>query len=169
MKLAKANAEDLKGATDLLHILSAVSQGYMPDGMEAVHEDAELFDIDDSADCKMVLKALIEIENGCNLLRVVWGMETLMDPLNDIIDPESETLDLHPSIAEALALKEKIDSFKTQPFTGGMKFKLNGEIYDLVSADFEQGLVAYNVDYDEDLKWARWENVELIEEQEGAA
>jgi hypothetical protein len=117
----------------------------------------------------MVFKALIEIENGCNLQRVVWGMETLMDSENSVIDQESETLDLHPSIAEALALKEKIDSFKTQSFTGGMKFKLNGEIYDLVSTDLEEGLVAYSVDYDEDLKWARWENVELIEDQEGAA
>lgn len=168
MKIAKANAEDLKGAADLLHILSAVSQGYMPDGMEAVHEDAELFDIDDSADCKMVLKALIEIENGCNLLRVVWGMVTLMDPLNDIVDQESETLDLHPSIAEALKLKEKIDSFKTQKFTGGMKIKYQGDTHRLVKADFDTGLVAIPSDWSGDLQWLRWEDVEIIEDQEGA-
>ena len=141
----------------------------MTDGMEAVHEGAELFDIDDSADCKMILKALIEIENGCNLQRVVWGMETLMDSENSVIDQESETLELHPSIIDALALKAKIDSFKTQPFTGGMKIKYQGEIHDLARADFEEGLVAIVVDWPEDLQWLRWENVELIADQEGAA
>lgn len=168
MKLAKANAEDLKGATDLLHILSSIAQGCMPEGIEAVHDGAELFDIDDSADCKIILKALIEIENGCNLQRVVWGMETLMNPENSVIDQESETLDLHPSIAEALKLKEKIDSFKTQKFTGGMKIKYQGDTHRLVKADFDTGLVAIPSDWYGDLQWLRWEDVELIEDQEGA-
>lgn len=169
MKITKPNEKDLKGAADLLHILSSIAQGYMPDGMEAVQEGVELFDLDDSADCKMILKALIEIENGCNLQRVVWGMETLMDPMNNIVDPGSETLDLHPSIIDALKLKEKIDSFKTQKFTSGMKIKYQGDTHRLVKADFDTGLVAIPADWSGDLQWLRWEDVELIADQEGAA
>lgn len=55
-----------------------------------------------------------------------------------------------------------IEQFDETKFSGLMKVKHNGIVRDLCSVDFEEKLIAFNVDNDEDLHWARCENCELI-------
>ena len=56
-----------------------------------------------------------------------------------------------------------IEEFNKTGFTGKMKMKYQGEVYDVISVDFEESLFAYSLDGDYDhLSWARCENVELI-------
>ncbi|MBN58707.1 hypothetical protein [Thalassolituus sp. UBA3500] len=165
MKLAKPNEQDLNGAIDIARILDDLSKGWFPSGDDGDHE----FDIMDSADCRKALDILIGISDQCSLMRAAMATLVLCDPDNKVIDPDIEHVDHHPEVKEAMALKERIDSFFTQEFTGGMKIKKGDQVYDVASADFEEGLVAYSVDWSDDLQWARWENVELIKDQAGAA
>lgn len=165
MKLAKPNEQDLNRAIDVARILNDLSRGWFPSDDEGDHE----FDIMDSAHCRKALDILIGISDECSLMRAAMTTLVLCDPNNKAIDPDIDHVDHHPEVKEAMALKERVDSFFKQSFTGGMKFKKGDQVYDLASVDFEEGLVAYSVDWSEDLQWARWENIELIEEQAGAA
>tara|TARA_Y100000034_G_scaffold125849_1_gene176189 strand:- start:1273 stop:1782 length:510 start_codon:yes stop_codon:yes gene_type:complete len=169
MKLAKPNEQDLNGAIDIARIIDDLSKGWFPSDDEG---DIE-FDIMDSADCRKALDILIGISDQCSLMRAAMTTLVLCDPNNKVIDPDIDHVDQHPEVKEAMALKERIDSFFTQEFTGGMKIK-KGEIkgdqvYEIASVDFDEALVAYSVDWSDELQWARWENVELIKDQAGAA
>jgi hypothetical protein len=161
MKLSKPNEQDLNGAIDIARILDDLNKGWFPSGDDGDH----VFDIMDSADCRKALDILIGISDQCSLMRAAMTTLVLCDPINKSIDPDCDHVDHHPEVKEAMALKERIDSFFTQEFTGGMKFKKGDQVYDVASVDFEEGLVAYSVDWSDDLQWARWENIDLIEDQ----
>lgn len=55
-----------------------------------------------------------------------------------------------------------IEQFDEIKWTGGMRIKYREKEYDVCSVDFIEKLVAFNVTNDEDLHWARCENVTLI-------
>jgi len=55
-----------------------------------------------------------------------------------------------------------LEEFDNTRFTGNMMFKIHGEIREICSVDFQEKLIAFNVENDEDLHWARCENCELI-------
>lgn len=55
-----------------------------------------------------------------------------------------------------------IEEFDKTRFTGLMKVRYDGSIKAICSVDFKEKLIAFNVDNDEDLHWARCENCELI-------
>lgn len=166
MRLATPNEQDIKGALDVARILGDLSGGWFPSN--DADEDVE-FDIDNDDDCRKALEMLIDIENRCSLIRAAMATSVLCDPKNKVIDHSIDYLDHHPEIKAAVELKTKIDSFFTQKFTGGMKFKTrDGVIRDMASADFEEGLVAFTDDTGDDLQWVRWENVTLVEDEVAA-
>src|SRR5690606_2612928 len=164
MRLATPNENDIKGALEVARILGDLRSGWFPSN--DADEDIE-FDIDNDDDCRKALGMLIDIENKCSLMRAAMTTMVLCDPKNKVIDHSIDYVDHHPEIKAAVELKAKIDSFFTQKFTGGMKFKTrDGVIRDIASADFEEGLVAYSDENLEGFQWVRWENVTLIEDQE---
>lgn len=55
-----------------------------------------------------------------------------------------------------------IDQFNETKWTGGMRITYREKIYDVCSVNFLEKLVAFNLENDEDLNWARCENVTLI-------
>lgn len=56
-----------------------------------------------------------------------------------------------------------IEEFNKTGFTGNMKMRYQGEVYDIVSVDFQEALFAYSLDDDcDNLSWARCENVSLV-------
>jgi len=165
MKLATPNEQDINGALEVTRILGDLSSGRFPSN--DADEDVE-FDIGDGDDCRKALEMLIDIENKCTLMRAAMTTLVLCDPRNKVIDHSIDYVDHHPEIKAAVELKTKIDSFKDQSFFAGAKFELRGKTYDLAAIDFQEALVAYSVDDDEDLKWARWENITLIKNQEAA-
>ena len=56
-----------------------------------------------------------------------------------------------------------IEQFNKTSFGAGMKIKHDGNVYDLISADFQEALIGFSFDSDpEQLTWARCENVEFI-------
>ena len=167
MRIATPNENDINGALEVARALDEISNGWFPSN--DADGDVE-FDIDDGDDCRKALDMLIDIENKCSLMRAAMTTLVLCDPRNKVIDHSIDYLDHHPEIKAAVELKTKIDSFFTQKFTGGMKFKTrDGVIREIASANFEEGLVAFTDGTDDDLQWVRWENITLIEEDEVAA
>jgi len=165
MRIATPNENDINGALEVARALDEISNGWFPSN--DADGDVE-FDIDDGDDCRKALDMLIDIENKCSLMRAAMTTLVLCDPRNKVIDHSIDYVDHHPEIKAAVELKTKIDSFKDQSFFAGAKFELRGKTYDLAAIDFQEALVAYSVDDDEDLKWARWENITLIKNQEAA-
>ena len=50
------------------------------------------------ADCAKALGIVLGIFETGALFRVVFGMHTLLDPNNRVVNPDSDTLELHPDI-----------------------------------------------------------------------
>lgn len=108
MKMAKASEADIGVAIELVNALEALAGkwgAYMPEKISraTVESDSERFDIDSHNDCVRVLEYLIGLARSASLFRVVFGMTVLLDPLNKIVDPDADTLELHPDTIKALA------------------------------------------------------------------
>ncbi len=94
MKMAKASQADLDGAIELYQFLQAASSGRCPSEVVDEFGYAGYSDLleRNATDIEFVLRAH---ERG-GLFRVVWGMQVLLDPANEIVDPELPHLDHHP-------------------------------------------------------------------------
>lgn len=104
MKMAKADEKDMDAAIKLTAILDNVEKGYYPPAAtdEEGEDEPTFFDEDDREHLKVFydrVMACMESAPG-GLLRVTWGFHTVMH--NDIIDPNADTLELHPRLARAL-------------------------------------------------------------------
>lgn len=96
MKMARASEDDLRMALDLCSALDALGKGFMPMGC-GDDEDA-LFHELDPHDCFKAMEHLLAIERRGSLFRVVFGMATVLDPRNCIVDQEDDVLELHRSL-----------------------------------------------------------------------
>ena len=56
------------------------------------------------------------------------------------------------------------EEFNNYSFGGGMEISYKGNVYPLVSVDFEEGLIGYDMggDSDNDVCWARCENIVIL-------
>lgn len=110
MKIAKPSARDLDAALDLMALLMAIDQGYYPG--ESDDEDAPFFfDDEDHEHLKLLhskIKACLEKGPGFPC-RVIGGMHTIM--CNDIVDPNDDSLSLHPRIVEAINKMDACNDF----------------------------------------------------------
>lgn len=95
MKMAKASEDDLIMAMDLCNALDAFEQGYFTVNSQR-HED-ESFDTDSGEDCKRAIEEILHIYGKASLMRVVFGMATLLNPANKLVDPDADTLEHHPN------------------------------------------------------------------------
>ncbi len=108
MKMAKAGKADLEMAMSLASALDALGQRFFPCIPGPVEhlidgEESEPFDRDNDAQCGRALRHLLTISERGSLARVVWGMSTLLDPKNKVVDPAKDTLEHHPDVIAALA------------------------------------------------------------------
>lgn len=60
--------------------------------------------------------------------------------------------------------KMTITEFKKTAFHGLMKVEYDGVEHNLMGVDFEEMLLAFNIDNDDALKWVRCENVKIVEQ-----
>lgn len=100
MKMARASEADIEAALEVTQILGYLERGYMPSDDES--EDTEFFDEDDAEQCKTALQKIFEATRKGNLFRVVFGMAVVLDPRNELLDPDADTIERHPKIVEAL-------------------------------------------------------------------
>jgi hypothetical protein len=116
MRMAKASEKDLRAALDLSGVLDDIDKGYYPRNPAAKEEEEESgeheplhFDEEDHEHLRALfqrLKYCLDASPG-GVFRAVFGMATLLDPRNEIVDPALDYLELHPRIHAALQAAEK--------------------------------------------------------------
>lgn len=94
MKMARASEQDLEAALTVSRIIEELEKGYMPGDDNA--EETEFFDQDDPEHCKRALDAILSAAHQGSIFRVTFGMAVVLDPRNKLLDPDADTLELHP-------------------------------------------------------------------------
>ena len=108
MKMARASEADMRMAMELCSAMDLLGQRFVPCMPEAIEElgaddESEPFDCDDDAQCGRAMRHLLEIAERGSLMRVIWGMAVVLDPSNELLDPDADTLEKHPKTVAALA------------------------------------------------------------------
>jgi hypothetical protein len=107
VKIAKASEADIEMATELVLTLEALGHRFCPAMPEAIapvdpKDDFlridEPFDKTDDAQCGSALRHLLDIAERGSMGRVVWGMAAVVDPKNNIVDPNADTLEVNPEL-----------------------------------------------------------------------
>jgi hypothetical protein len=112
LKMAKASQSDIDAAIELYQFLQATSNGR---GADEVIDEFGYKGYDDllereATDVEFVLRAH---ERG-GLFRVVWGMQVLLDPANEVVDPNLPHLELHPKHVQAARELESLCKAKNE-------------------------------------------------------
>ncbi len=99
VKMAKASQKDIDGAIELYQFLRAMSSGRScPEVVDEFgYKGYEDLLERDAVDVEFALRAH---ERG-DLFRVVWGLQVLLDPRNEVVDPNLPHLELHPKHEQA--------------------------------------------------------------------
>ncbi len=106
MKMAKASEADLDMAMKLCSALDSLERRYMPS--DDSEDEIVWFDNCDADDCINAMNILLDILENGSLMRVVWGLAVLLDPANKIVDPDSDVLEVHPSLVAAHDVAMKV-------------------------------------------------------------
>lgn len=99
MKMARASDEDMDAAFKVCQILDQLDKRYMPSDDDS--EELEFFDRDDAEQCQKIVGMLLDATSSTSLFRVVFGMAVVLDPRNELLDPDADTIEMHPKIIEA--------------------------------------------------------------------
>lgn len=99
MKMAKASKTDLDTAMKLCGAIDALTGLWPTLPAEICNSDDndqnEQFNRDDDCQCAEVLRYLLDLAEQGSVSRVVWGCAVMLDPRNQCVDPESDTIELH--------------------------------------------------------------------------
>ena len=110
MKMAKASEADLEMAMELCGAIDALTGSWptLPTGLCKPDDDEpdEAFDSDDDRQCGIVLRHLLAIAERASLMRVVWGCAVMLDPRNQCVDPNEDTIEHHPDTKAGRAAKQ---------------------------------------------------------------
>lgn len=98
--MAKANEADLEMAMELTGALDVLTgwNSIVPPAIEQVDdiEESEPFDRNDAEQCQRVLGYILELADKASLMRVVFGCAVMLDPINELVDQDSDTIEHHP-------------------------------------------------------------------------
>lgn len=104
MKMARASEADLEAALDLSGILENVEKGYYPSREDSGSDyDPTFFDEGDPEHLQFFYDRVMECVRKGSIFRVTFGMAVLLDPRNELLDPDADSLERHPKIVAALA------------------------------------------------------------------
>lgn len=121
MKIAKATEADINAIYDILGALESIPDGEMPGGEddEGVGQNKLYEALDAGKDesvsdeinyfIRKALKYLLNVYWSAHLMRAAGNLSTLLDPENEIVDPDNNTLELHPNIIQGLADTKRLD------------------------------------------------------------
>lgn len=101
MLAAKASEEDLQCADQIAFTMEAIERGFLPDEI-CLEEVGEAFDVEDAAQCQRVVRHLLAVASKGSVGRAVMGMRQLFDPRSAVLAPDSDVLELHPRLVQAL-------------------------------------------------------------------
>lgn len=98
---ARASEEDLKCADQIAYTMEAIERGHLPDEICQV-EPGEAFNVEDPLQCQRVVRHLLDVVSKGSIGRAVMGMRQLFDPRSEVLAPDSDVLELHPRLVQAL-------------------------------------------------------------------
>jgi len=100
MKMAKATEADLEMANDLSRIIENIEAGHCPTQAmkDPESEDIEWLHSDDSNQMQRLINAIRETSRRGSIFRVTFGMSVVCDPVNELLDPDSDVLEIHPKL-----------------------------------------------------------------------
>jgi hypothetical protein len=100
MKMARASNADIDAALAVSRILEDLERRHMP--CDDKDSAIEWFDRDDAEQCKRALGMLLDAAARGSIFRVTFGMTVVLDPRNELLDPDADTLEKHPKTMAAL-------------------------------------------------------------------
>lgn len=109
MKMAKASEKDIEAAGDLMSILSDLDCNYYPAKIADGEDDPMFFDEEDPKHLRAfydAVKGTLDRAPGWPG-RVIGGMcFVILYEKNEIVDPNSDVIELHPRLVRALQAEE---------------------------------------------------------------
>lgn len=99
MKMAKATERDLEAALAVCRVIEALQEGQLPDDMT---EGDDIVWYDERKHAVKVVEHLKKTVGRASLFRVCFGMSVLLDPANEIVDPDASALEHHPKVIAAM-------------------------------------------------------------------
>ena len=131
MKMAKASQADIEMAMELANALEALSSRWgatMPQKIAEAALGVTEFCIDDPEHCRRVCEYLINLGRSASLFRVVMGMAVVLDPRNELLDPDADTLEAHPRIQAALSAIEPLLRIAASDSVPPMQISASGKV-----------------------------------------
>lgn len=123
MKMAKASEQDIEAAGELMALLNALSSGYHPSPNQTDDDDRQVyFDPEDRQHLRVLYDALDKILESAPGMpgRVIGGMcYVIMWDKNKIIDPDADTLEMHP-----IHVKNAMDAERYRLLRSGQKWSV---------------------------------------------
>ena len=102
MNITRPNKDDLDAAWELVAFLNKIEQGLNPIYQPADPEDEDDFQYLSDAPADEVFEALESKSTKAGLSWIMTVLDTLLSSNNDIIDQESNVLDLSPKFRQAV-------------------------------------------------------------------
>lgn len=99
MKMAKASEEDIEMTLELCRSLEDLEKGYLPAALSGDEELPIWYDEDEDGD--RVVQHLLAILRKGSVFRVAFGMAVMLDPRNEVVDPDADCLEMHPKFDAA--------------------------------------------------------------------
>lgn len=107
--MAKASKEDIDLAMEISQIIEDLERGYRPSLVFGEVGDDLWLDMDSVDDLRAIVEKLIEIARRGSIFRVAFGMAVLLDPRNEVVDPDADTLEVHPKFEEQRRLLDVLE------------------------------------------------------------
>lgn len=100
MKMAKASTADLEMAMELSRFVEDLVNGYCPMAacIDPESEEIEWLEPDDREQAQRIIEAIKQIARKGSIFRVTFGMAVVCDPRNELLDPDADTLEVHPKL-----------------------------------------------------------------------
>ena len=125
IRMAKARKEDMDTVFRLMHLVDAIGDGYYPSNEEGA---PTFFDDDDREHLQALCRKILEIaENSGGIHRVVGAASIILNPQNNLIDPDDNCIELSPDLKAAQKAAELWEYFQ-----GFIRAHGAGSITDLV-------------------------------------
>lgn len=107
--MAKASEDDINLSMEIAQIVEDLEKGIRPALVFGDDDEGFWLDMDSTADLRAVVEKLIEIARRGSIFRVVFGMAVLLDPRNELVDPDADTLEVHPKFED---LHRQVDALE---------------------------------------------------------
>lgn len=112
MRMSKADDADLDVAFRLIHLVDAIGDDYYPGQVEGA---PTFFDEDNFEHLLHLYRQIKEIsESSGSLHRIAGAANVLLNPKNNLIDPDDDCIELHPDLKAAQQAADEVEGLRAK-------------------------------------------------------